>query len=283
MAYDSSKTSLLAQLRSDADVTQQEAAEFFGLKDRGTISAWENGRWAPGEKEYRNDFILYLWSKLGVQGEAIFDVWNEIMEREWGWKHLSKPDFGTIGKLREVFRRLETEEVIRESLKNFQKAVDKPGPGLLPPEHFRVVSYYRCKIADRLDGEELAYALRCSIQHGMNVPFWSKRNKDNPLVIDYIFFCIVEQSHRRPSLRAGYALQQLEQGLKEHAINRLRVPVRRMARMSSVPMLAVPQRIVESAEKGRLEEFINEELREDPTYVSIVDPVLRELLETPDC
>jgi len=53
-------------------------------------------------------------------------------------------------------------------------------------QQFERLSDFRRQIRLQLDESELAYALRCSIQHGKNLPFWCKANSANARAIDVV-------------------------------------------------------------------------------------------------
>jgi len=84
-------------------------------------------------------------------------------------------------------------------------------------EQFEWISAYRRQLRKRLDPVELAYALRCSLQHGKNIPFWCKANSDNAKAVEVILHPIIKNYGRRPLLRAGYALGKTEHPFKKHS------------------------------------------------------------------
>lgn len=91
--YDPQKTRILAQLRSQAGLKQDEVAAYFGLEEknrRGTVGSWELGNEPPGE-EHRSKFVDYLCDKLGLRGdpEHLEKVWNEVMVGQWRWLPLT--------------------------------------------------------------------------------------------------------------------------------------------------------------------------------------------------
>lgn len=277
MEINSNKTSKLASLREAKGLTQKQVADFFELKDRNTIGAWERGEFPPA-KSHRSRFISYLWDKLHIRDAELITIWSEVMEGEWGWKALSKTDFEAYPEFRTMLRIINEEEAIQDAIDTLFRAVEKPGSGLLEPQKFSQVSFFRRRIAGQLDEATLAYALRCSLQHGKDVPFWSKRNKGNLLAIDTIYQCIVEQpEQRRPLLRAGYALQQLNENLKSQAIDKLQRPLQIMA-----DLMEIPSQIVEKARNEEILKFIREELSHHETYKGIVNQVLLELAKEPD-
>ena len=88
-------------------------------------------------------------------------------------------------------------------------------------QEFERISAFRRKLRDRLDRSTMAFALRCSIQHGKNLPFWSNVNRNNNECLDFILQPILQQHGRRPFLRAGYALEKLTERLRRAAIQRI--------------------------------------------------------------
>jgi hypothetical protein len=85
--FDSAQTNLLAQLRAAAGVSQQAAARYFGLKDRGTIHAWESAFSSPPAK-HRARFFGYLLDHLGLRSNPaeFFKLWEAIMVNQWEWE-----------------------------------------------------------------------------------------------------------------------------------------------------------------------------------------------------
>lgn len=91
--FDEAKTSLLAEARNAAGVAQQEAAHYFGLKDRGSIHAWESGYSSPPVK-HRARFFLYLLDKLGLRKQpAVFlELWDTVMVNIWEWEPVGEAE-----------------------------------------------------------------------------------------------------------------------------------------------------------------------------------------------
>jgi transcriptional regulator with XRE-family HTH domain len=85
-----SKTMVLVNLREEAKVTQQQAAKYFGLRDRESISAWEKGESIPPEGDRRERFITYLGDLLGLRNnlQGLRQVWNEVMVEGWKWERI---------------------------------------------------------------------------------------------------------------------------------------------------------------------------------------------------
>jgi len=146
------------------------------------------------------------------------------------------------------------------------------GRRLLSFDEFERVSEYRRQIADLLTASDLAYGLRCSIQHGKNLPFWSRANSNNEAAIDAIVFPFEHNCGRRPVLRAGYALERLGLTLRETALRRVR-------------NLALPdamrREVLAAADSCRSAEAWNAELK---TYLDEggFGPLLLQQIEEPD-
>lgn len=81
--YDAQKLKILEDLRLERNprVTQQDMANYFGLRDRRTVHDWELGRSYCSESKYRSIFIIYLLDVLRLRQRLdIFqEVWNDIM------------------------------------------------------------------------------------------------------------------------------------------------------------------------------------------------------------
>jgi hypothetical protein len=122
---------------------------------------------------------------------------------------------------------------------------------LLPYEEFARISNYRSQVAGRLHGFDLAYALRCSLLHGENLPFWTRANRDNDQAIDAIVQPMTEDQ-RRPKLRAGYALERVAPELRATILARGR---------AVVPMSEMLKSVLAAAEAGRTTDAWATELR----------------------
>lgn len=87
--FDPAKTIRLAELRDAADLTQQEVAELFYLKDRASVRAWEFGYSSPPAK-HRSRFIVYLLDKLALRKDPqqFRTLWDDLMVNTWGWEPL---------------------------------------------------------------------------------------------------------------------------------------------------------------------------------------------------
>jgi len=87
---EASKTMILVNLREEAKVTQRQAAKYFQMRDRESISAWEKGESIPREAKRRERFITYLGDLLGLRNDLqrLRQVWNEVMVDAWKWNRL---------------------------------------------------------------------------------------------------------------------------------------------------------------------------------------------------
>jgi hypothetical protein len=113
---------------------------------------------------------------------------------------------------------------------------------LLVYEDFERISEYRRQIAGRLHDFDLAYALRCSLLHGQDLPFWIRANRDNQQAVDAIVQPMAESCGRRPLLRAGYALERVAPALRTAILARGR---------AVVPMSDMLKGVLAAAEAGR--------------------------------
>jgi tetratricopeptide (TPR) repeat protein len=94
--FDPHKTTILAELREAADLTQDQAAAYFGLqgrKRRDTIGNWERGQERPPHHR-RQQFITYLWEKLNLRHrqQLIQEVWHDVMVQQWHWQPLCEEE-----------------------------------------------------------------------------------------------------------------------------------------------------------------------------------------------
>lgn len=80
----------LTEIREKANVTQQEAADYLGVKQRTTISAWECGKYPP-KIGRREDIAKYLLHKCKLSDELpkFEKIWSEVAVGQWGWQALS--------------------------------------------------------------------------------------------------------------------------------------------------------------------------------------------------
>lgn len=92
--FDPTQTIALAHLRDQVGLTQQEAADFFHLKDRGSIRAWEVGYSSPPPK-HRARLIIYLLDKLALRKDPhrFRDLWETLMVNTWGWEPLTADEW----------------------------------------------------------------------------------------------------------------------------------------------------------------------------------------------
>lgn len=86
--YDPRITEQLYHLRHTARVSQQAAAAHFGLRDRNSISAWENGQSQPRTRQ-RAKFLAYLTDLLHLTRPQLEQVWGAVMVGQWGWEPLT--------------------------------------------------------------------------------------------------------------------------------------------------------------------------------------------------
>ena len=94
--YDSRHTTILAELREQAGLTQDQAAGYFGLdghKRRDSVGSWERGGGRPRQK-LRAKFIEYLLDELRLRysPEMFTKVWTEVMVKQWHWLPLSQAE-----------------------------------------------------------------------------------------------------------------------------------------------------------------------------------------------
>lgn len=87
---EASKTLLLVHLREETRVTQQQAANYFQMRNRESIRAWEKGESIPPEAKRRERFITYLGDFLGLRKnpQRLHHIWNEVMVEAWRWERL---------------------------------------------------------------------------------------------------------------------------------------------------------------------------------------------------
>ena len=91
--YDYSKTVILAELRRQAGLSQDQAAEHLGLtgkKRRDSVSNYELAVSRPGPDK-RTRFIIYLLDVLGLRDNPseFSKIWDDVMVCEWQWWPLS--------------------------------------------------------------------------------------------------------------------------------------------------------------------------------------------------
>ena len=91
--YTASIVQDLAEVRESARITQEQAAQYFGVKDRNTIAGWELGYNKPHDK-HRSAFIGYLWYKLKLRrdSERFRQIWRDVMMDQWGWEKLKQEE-----------------------------------------------------------------------------------------------------------------------------------------------------------------------------------------------
>ena len=91
--YESPTLKILAQLRRDAGLTQEQVRVYFNRKNKDSVSQWENGKTRPKEG-LRPKFIGYLLDMLGLrrQPEDFFDIWQKVMVGLWKWEDLTEDE-----------------------------------------------------------------------------------------------------------------------------------------------------------------------------------------------
>ena len=94
--YDAQETTILAELRQQAGLTQDQAGAYFGLKGkkrRDSVGNWERGRERPHHK-HRAQFITYLWHTLGLRYNVrqFQKIWQDVMVGQWQWLPLNRDE-----------------------------------------------------------------------------------------------------------------------------------------------------------------------------------------------
>jgi tetratricopeptide (TPR) repeat protein/transcriptional regulator with XRE-family HTH domain len=94
--YDPQRTTILAELRQQAGLTQDQAGAYFGLKGkkrRDSVGNWERGRDRPHHK-HRSQFITYLWHTLGLSHNVrhFQKIWLDVMVGQWQWLPLNRDE-----------------------------------------------------------------------------------------------------------------------------------------------------------------------------------------------
>jgi len=136
---------------------------------------------------------------------------------------------------------------------------------------FGRISRHRGALRDRLTPHELSFALRGSLQHGVDEPFWARANAANPDAVAEILAPIVEDHGHRPLLRAGWALEQLTAELRSLAADKLK--------QHSIYYEIIRQ-VIQAALEQRTVRFWQEILSQDYEYCTYARKVLREILES---
>ncbi len=138
--------------------------------------------------------------------------------------------------------------------------------GKLPGwEDFEWISGHKMDFADRLSPTELAFALKCSIQHGVDLVFWSIANKDNPQAIDVVLEPIKKDKGHRPLLRAGFAIEQMSDELQQSLAGRVRL---------DHVYDDVRRQVVQAALEHRTVDYWKNELIKDAEYGRFVRSLL---------
>lgn len=140
---------------------------------------------------------------------------------------------------------------------------------------FEWISNSRRELKEFLDEKELAFALKCSLQHGKNIPFWCKANSKNQYAIDSIVRPIFENYGRRPLLRSGYAMENLTHDLRLEIFDRLSESVIRLKDLGN----DIPFRVVNAANKGKTIELWKNEFMNDATYSAVINQLIQEISE----
>jgi hypothetical protein len=100
----------------------------------------------------------------------------------------------------------------------------------------------------QIDTDLRAYLLAASIQHGCDLIWWMKHNSDNTAAA-HVIAELLFGPWTRPQFRAAFALQNLEQSLKNQTIAEIRS-------LNEFPLV---KRLVDAAEQGRVVEVTSEE------------------------
>jgi hypothetical protein len=158
-------------------------------------------------------------------------------------------------------------------LKQFQNAckINK----ILACNAFQWISNSRREIQDFLDDKEKAFALKCSLQHGKNIPFWCNVNSKNPYAIESIITPIFENHGRRPLLRSGFAMENLIKNLRKEAYERISESIIKLKNMDN----DVPLKIVNAAMNDETLELWRNNFFNDPTYGTIIKQLIQEVSE----
>ncbi|NVN96016.1 MAG: toll/interleukin-1 receptor domain-containing protein [Bacteroidetes bacterium] len=146
---------------------------------------------------------------------------------------------------------------------------------MLTQVDFDWISDSRRELYALLDDKELAFALKCSLQHGKNIPFWCKVNSKNPCAIDSIIKPIFENCGRRPLLRSGYAMENLIDDLRQKTFDRLSESINKLKDMGN----DIPFKIVDAARNRRTLELWKNDFLNDLTYGTVIKQLIQEISE----
>jgi hypothetical protein len=146
---------------------------------------------------------------------------------------------------------------------------------ILDWKDFDWVSNSRRELIAYLDDKEKAFALKCSLQHGKNIPFWCKINSKNPCSIESIKAPILENYGRRPLLRSGFAMENLTKDLKQEVYDSLSETIETIKNMGN----EIPFKIVNAAMNQKTLELWKNNFFNDSTYGSIIKQLIQEVSE----
>lgn len=141
---------------------------------------------------------------------------------------------------------------------------------------FNWVSNSRRDLTAYINDYELAFALKCALQHGKNLPFWCKSNSNNSSAIESIISPIYENYGRRPLLRAGFAMEKLNNDLKKVAYDKSKDHAEKLREMGN----DIPLKVINAALAGSTLELWKNELQSDSAYKDIIRQLIQEISES---
>jgi hypothetical protein len=156
-------------------------------------------------------------------------------------------------------------------LKHFRYAYNTQK--ILDWKDFDWISNSRRELEAYLDDKEKAFALKCSLQHGKNIPFWCKINSKNPYAIEPIITPIIENYGRRPLLRSGFAMENLIKDLKIEAYEKLSESTNKIKNMGN----EIPLKIANAAMNQETLELWKKDFFNDSTYGAIIKQLIQEV------
>lgn len=236
--------------------------------------------------------IRYVLDRADEQPErAIFVIPVKLEEcdvpvrlRQWQWVNYFGPD-GYERLLNALGRRcldlgMDTPSLEKAPISNISNILNTLRNGLaankiLTWSEFTWLSDFRNDLLPLLVEQELAFALRCALQHGKNLPFWCRANRDNPYAIESVAAPLIENFGRRPLLRAGFALEQLNNTLGKETIAMLSPHADRLKDIGN----DVPLRVIKAAEERKTLHLWKDELLTDTTYGPVIKQLLHEVSE----
>ncbi|MEX1020918.1 MAG: hypothetical protein WDZ49_14745 [Litorilinea sp.] len=223
------------------------------------------------ERGYKKNVDWLKWITayadiLGLPEREIAELCEKCLENTSEDSQTYKKNVELVSRmaLNDLRQAAQTQDLVDGSPENYQM--------------FKRISGYRRQICAELSTKELAHALTCSIQHGVNIPFWRRVNVSNLQAVEAILYHLGTDTGIRTFLRAGWVLEGMKKDVQWNIVRKIDNYFENIARNGSL----VPKMVLDAAVQGNTAELWKM-FRQDATYRDYgryIDRLIREISES---